>query len=476
MAASFSLTRAALAGALVASLGACAPRQADPSGGGTAAVITLAIRDVTIIPMDRERAIPRQTVLIAGDRIVRIGPSSDIPVPPGTRIVDGAGQYLMPGFADMHVHLSPDTGASAARNRRRLGLLVANGVTTARSMLGHPSHFALRDSVRGRRVVGPTLVLASPQMTGPNASGYFAQFSVRTAEEARQRVREHRQAGYDALKVTFGWTPETYQAVVDEARALGFPVTGHVPSGIPLEQALRAGQQIEHLDAYLEASVPPDAPVTKIESQGGPGPIVRHVRADLADRAAAATVRAGVYNTPTLALFRLAFTDSLDDAGLRALPGAEYFTPAAAEGMLAQRRQFGADGPPADERRALREFRDDLVRRLVRAGAPIMVGSDAPQQMLMVGFGTHRELAALVEAGLTPYQALAAATRTPAEYLGQAGRSGVVAAGAIADLVLLGRSPLTDIAATHHIVGVATRGAWLDRRALDTLLAAGREP
>ena len=460
---------------VLAASSACARSTPDGTGSVSSGV-TLAIRDVTVIPMDRERAIPGQTVLIAGERIVRIGPSGDTPVPPGTRIVDGAGQYLIPGLADMHIHLSPDTGASAARNRRRLGLLVANGVTTARSMLGHPSHFALRDSVRARRAVGPALVLASPQMTGPNASGYFAQFSVRTAEEARQRVREHRQAGYDALKVTFGWTPETYQAIVDEARVLGFPVTGHVPSGIPLEQALRAGQQIEHLDAYLEASVPADAPVRTIESQGGPGPVVRHVRADLADRAAAATVRAGIYNTPTLALFRLAFTDSLDEAALRALPGAEYFPPAAADGMLAQRRQFFADGPPPDERRALRDFRDDLVRRLVRAGAPIMVGSDAPQQMLMVGFGTHRELAALVEAGLTPYQALAAATRTPAEYLGRAGRSGVVAAGATADLVLLERNPLSDIRASSGIRGVVVRGAWLDRGALDALLAAGREP
>ena len=454
---------------------ACA-RSTPPPTGSAGGGVTLAIRDVTVIPMDRERTIPRQTVLVAGERIVRVGPSSETPVPAGATIVDGTGRFLIPGLADMHIHLSPDTGASAARNRRRLGLLVANGVTTARSMLGHPSHFALRDSVRARSVTGPALVLASPQVTGPNASGYFAQFSVRTAEEARQRVREHRQAGYDALKVTFGWTPETYQAVVDEARALGFPVTGHVPSGIPLEQALRAGQQIEHLDAYLEATVPPDAPVRTIESQGAPGPVVRHVRGDLADRAAAATARAGIYNTPTLALFRLAFTDSLDDAALTALPGVGYFTPAAAEGMLAQRRQFTADGPPAAERRALRDFRDDLVRRLVRAGAPIMVGSDAPQQMLMVGFGTHRELAALVEAGLTPYQALAAATRTPAEYLGRGGRSGVVAPGAVADLVLLDRNPLSDIRAGSAISGVAVRGAWLDRAALDGLLAAGREP
>jgi imidazolonepropionase-like amidohydrolase len=448
---------------------ACAPARHDVSVVTSA---TLAITGVSVIPMDRDTVLTDQTVLVDGDRIVAMGASREVTVPAAAARVDGTGRYLMPGLTDMHVHLSADTGASGVRLRRLMGLLVANGVTTARSMLGHPSHLTLREAILADEVVGPTLVLAGPQITGPNAQGYFAQFSAATPAAAGERVRDHRATGYDFLKVTFGMTPEVYEALAAEAVREGMPLAGHVTSDIGLERAIGAGQQIEHLDGYLEASVASNAPVRRIGSQGIPGEILEHVDTAAMRRAAEATARAGIYNTPTLNLFEVAFFSDAPTEELLRQPDARFFTAAGREAMAAQREQFAGVRPDERMRRAAHEFRRAMVRALRDAGAPLMVGSDTPQQFMMFGFATRREIASLVDAGLTQFEALEAATAAPARYLDAAGDFGVVRVGGRADLILLDRNPREDVGALGAIRGVVLRGRWIDSAALTALADA----
>ena len=190
---------------------------------------TVVFENENVIPMDRERILRNHTVLVRDERIAEMGPESSVRVPDDAQKIDGSGKYLIPGFAEMHGHLpGPDTPPELID--RVLFLFVANGVTTARGMLGHPSHLDLRREIEEGKRFGPTLYLAGPAFGGPDL----------TPEMARQRVREQKAAGYDLLKVQERLKPATYEAMAAAARDVGIPFGGHVPNDVGLLRALEA--------------------------------------------------------------------------------------------------------------------------------------------------------------------------------------------------------------------------------------------
>src|SRR5690606_14669299 len=249
-------------------------------------------------------------------------------------------------------------------------------------------------------------------------------------------------------------------AAVDEARAQGLPVAGHLTHAVPLQHAIAAGQQIEHLDGFVRALLPDD--VRDVPFGQFPPP---HVLARV-DRSRLPTLAAEVAHghfTPTLSLFE----KLLDDTPVETLarrPEMRWISQGARQAWSMQREQSRAHFEPIAD--ALVGLRRDAVAALLDAGAPLMAGSDAPQAFHVMGFALHEELASLVDAGATPAQALAAATVNPARWLGRSDL-GVVAEGARADLVLVGGDPTANVAATRAIEGVMLRGEWLDRAALD---------
>jgi imidazolonepropionase-like amidohydrolase len=457
------LGRWALAAAVAVAVGSTTPGAQSPAA-------VAAFVDVTVIPMDSERVLPHQTVLVRDGRIAWVGPAASADVPAGATRIDGRGRFLLPGLADMHVHIAPGAGRTGDAAGRVLRLLLAHGVTTVRSMIGHPDHLALRDGVQDGTVLGPTIVAAGPPLWGRD---------VTTPELARQTVAAQAAAGYDFVKVITGFSPPVYDAIVAAARETRLPVGGHVSGDIDLARALAAGQQIEHLDAYLEALVADGAPVRRSASQLSPGAILDHLDVAKIAGVVAAVRRSGVYNSPTLALFIRVASDETADL-LAARPEMRYVTPQALAAWREQITGMRTD-PPAPARRArFLDIRRRLTAALDEAGAPLLAGSDSPQMFLVAGAALHEELAALVTAGLSPYAALRAATATPAEYLGQRGVFGVVAAGSRADLVLLTANPLERIADVSRIDGVMVRGRWLDaaarQRLLDEVAASANAP
>lgn len=420
----------------------------------------LAIVGANVIPMDEERVLPAHTVIVTGGRIVALGPMDGIEIPDVAQRIEAEGMYLIPGLNEMHAHIPSN---DREFTRRVLALFVANGVTGIRGMLGHPSHLELRDAVERGVPLGPRIVTSGPSLNGN---------SVGSADQAARMVREQHAAGYDFVKLHPGLELDEYLEVARAARALDMPFAGHVSLAVGVPATLAAGQAtIDHLDGYMQALVPPGTAYTEAEQRFfGLGLASSADTARIAPLAAA-TARTAVRNVPTQTLIEN-FSGKESPGELAARPEMRYMPPSMVRRWREAVENFQAS--PAWDARTAQEavaVRRALIAGLHAAGAGILLGSDAPQVFNVPGFSLHRELAAYVDAGLSPYDALAAGTVRVAEHYGERGEAGVVGAGARADLVLLEASPLDDIANTRRIAGVVLRGQWYPRERLDELLA-----
>jgi imidazolonepropionase-like amidohydrolase len=437
---------------------------------------TWAITDATVVPMDRDSVFRNATILIRDGRIADIGPSSLVTVPGNARRIDGRGKWVIPGLVDMHAHLYADEFVPDSVAPYELGVYLAQGVTTARLMIGTPLHHRLRADLEGGRITGPQLYIASPQLAGRNDPNSKV---VTTPDAARAAVREVSGAGYDFVKITVEITPEVYDAIVDEARRRGIKVVGHVDPRVGVARALAARQQIEHLDNYMESVLVDSAAGRASVSDVGAYRLKNWETIDLVDSRkvealAGATARAGVYVTPTLAFFRLWFATQLSDEEVRSRPDYAHIPAKMRQGYEGARAQYWKNAPSAERRAKYISIRNRMVKAIVDSGGLIMAGSDGPGGLMGYGWTLHRELAMLVDAGLSPMQALAAATRVPALFIGAEREWGTLQRGKRADLVLLDADPIADIRNSSRITGVSVGGKWLERQELDRMTDQAR--
>ena len=417
--------------------------------------------DVTVIPMDRERLLPNQTVVIRGDRIVEIGPASRVKVPEGGVRVDGRGKYLIPGLAEMHAHI-PGGQAADSVVERTLFLYVSGGITTIRGMLGHPRHLELRARAAANTLLSPTIYAAGPSFNGTSAP---------TPDVAAKMVTEQKAAGYDLLKIHPGVGREVFDTLVATARRVGIPFAGHVPEEVGLAHAIASRYaSIEHLDGYLEAMLRDGAALKTSESAFFGMNLGEQLDEAKLPALVRATKQAGVWNVPTQVLMEnLTTAGSADELARRP---EMRFVPAAAVAQWTEAKHTMLAETGSSERSARRmiEVRRKLIKALHDAGAGLLLGSDAPQVWNVPGYSTHRELESLVAAGLTPWQALETGTRNVATYFGTLTETGTVEAGKRADLILLDADPLTDIRNTTKRAGVVVRGRWLPQADIEARL------
>ncbi len=468
------MIRAGAALAVGAAASAVSPASAAPAARTSRATSDperlTALTGITVI--DARGSNPSETVLVRGDRILARG--RRIPVPANAEVIDLAGRFLLPGFVDAHVHSIVDERISPL-------LHVASGVLTVREMSGSPTLRDWRGRIERGDLLGPRSVVGSAVVDGVPSIGSPPSFHlVADAEQARAAVRQAQVDGADFVKVYSRLSPELYRAIVDEARRVGIEFAGHCPDEVPFEDAARSGQSsIEHLYSAWYSVSAREAELREqlADLTFAPGDYLTWAREihrlewaaiDSRDPAKEAALLAdlaetGVHVVPTLGTYEvLDRPEEVDrvDARLR------YVPQPLADGWRwgLENLLIGSRTPEeAAQRRLLLEERRAFVEALARAGVPVIAGTDGGDVPFVVpGFGLHDELAALVRAGLTPQQAIEAATATPARMLGLDHEIGTVAPGKVADLVVLDADPLADIANTTRIVSVVHRGRVID--------------
>ncbi len=383
-------------------------------------------------------------LLVDGDRIAAVGTdlASD-----GAIIVDMQGGYLMPGVAEMHAHV-PQPSADRQYRDDVLFLWVANGVTTARSMLGHAEHLSLKKRIERHEVLGPRIVTSGPSFNGN---------SVSSPEQAAAMVRSQVEAGFDFLKIHPGLTRAEYDAMADTAHQLGIEFAGHIPLDIGLRHALSQGQlTVDHADGYVRALVPGFGPQTPgYRSSFGVG-LVERVDLNLLPELVTATRAANTWVVPTQTLLEN-FAGDIDELTNR--PEFRYLPPPTRANY---RRAIEGRGGNRDAGKALVNLRQAIIIGLHNGGAGLLLGSDAPQIFNVPGFSIHRELQSLVDAGLSPYDAIATGSVNVARFFDMQDEFGQLRSGLAADLILLEHNPLERIEHTRGIRGVMVRGRWLD--------------
>ena len=441
----------------------------------------LALTHVTIVDVESGELRADQTVIVRGGRIAWTGPAGQARLPAGARVVDAAGRYVIPGLWDMHVHTSRE-----GRARHFWPQFLAYGVTGVREMGSYLDTLQYwRAEARKPGAVAPRIVFSSPMLDGvpPNwRHGY----GVASVAEARAAVDTMQALGFDFLKVYNRLSREQYFAIAERARERGIPFAGHVPNAITPAEASDAGQRsIEHMGDRIYVECVPDGHALVQAFMGAHAPGVpadslarardRLFAAALAGPDAATCqpffdrlVANGTWLTPTLAVHH----GSVATDALAADPRLRFVPPA----LAARWAEDRDSGEEVEIERRLVERMGRMVGLAQAAGVGILAGTDASDEAyVFAGSGVHDELALLVAGGLTPLQALRAATLNPARYLGAADSMGTVAAGRTADLVLLDANPLEDIRNTMRIFAVVARGRWIDAAERERLLRIAQE-
>ncbi len=418
---------------------------------------TIAIKNVNVIQMTSpNKVLYNATVIIKGSRIESINGS----ILNDAEIIDGKGKWLIPGLIDMHVHIPTDFSIGKKLPTRTPDIIfniqdlmtpfIANGVTTIFNLNANMESFGQRMEIEKGNVIGPRMALAA-LINGGDGSGRI----TNTPEDGRQAVRDAKAEGYEFIKLYSQLNTKTYLAIVDEAFKQGLKTVGHIPN--------------DFQGKLGQAFVPHFGMVAHAEE------FSKHAKNfsnQEAQRFAMLAKENGTWLSPTLIAMVWIANQAHSLDSLKTLPALQYVHP------LLQSKWLTANSYNRNttlERAAyfdkLVKFHFQIVRVFEEAGVPMVAGTDAGVSGVVGGFSLHDELELLQQAGLTPEEALASATRLSAVWLGLDSEIGTIEAGKLADLILLDANPLNNAKNIRSISGVFVNGGWLDKAKLKAMLA-----
>jgi imidazolonepropionase-like amidohydrolase len=444
----------------------------------------LIIRHATVVDVEHATTRADQAVVVRGNDIVAVGEDRVIAGQwSASRRIDGKGRFLIPGLWDMHVHFGGGPEL-IEENKALLPLYIAHGITSIRDCSGDLPEQVLqwRGEIADGTLEGPQLFSSGAKIEGikPVWKGTLEVGSQADLDAALVRLQRDR---VDFVKITDSTlSPALFLSAVRGARENGLRASGHIPMALTVQQAVDAGiSSIEHLDyAYKagvkdEATIAADFAAKRIDRAEANRRLDAGFDRDTAMNAYRDFAAKGVYVTPTLNGGRI--LDFLDQDSHAQDPYLAYIGPKL-QATYAWRVERAAKATPEQIAARHQNYHQvaAVLPMLQQAGVTIMAGTDAGflNSYNYPGIGLHDELSLFVKEGMTPAQALSAATRAGPAWFGTLDRYGGIAEGRAADLVLLDANPLQDIQATRAINTVVMRGQVYDRKALDALLAQTR--
>ena len=430
-----------------------------------------------------------QTVIIKGNKISSIGNLSN--VPKQATVIDGKDKYLIPGLWDMHVHMWHERwekSTSTIEGREVfLGMFIPNGITGVRDMGGDQKQIKIWKKEIGQgKLIGPRIV-AGPIVDGP-AKLQEDYIVVGTPKQAIRTVDSLVEQKVDFVKVYTTLPREAYFALANECNARHIPFEGHLPDAITAAEAAEAGQKtIEHLawiplscsskeDSLRKEVAAERASATKQPSQGTAvtNPLLERFKILMSTydtkKAQALYAVLKKYHTwicPTLNVSQPFLWKNnqpfFQDDRIKYMPG-----------WMRDRLNVGdlKNGIADDDMQVRKEwykYLQKMVGDMHKANIPMLAGTDFPF-FCFAGYSLHEELERLVQAGLSPYEALKTATSNPAKFLRKENELGTIEKGKLADLVLLNANPLENISNTKKIEAVVVNGKLLQRKDLDAML------
>jgi hypothetical protein len=418
-----------------------------------AAARPIVIEHVTVIDGTGAPAKADVNVIIENGRFRSVGPAEKSPT--DAEVIHGAGKFVIPGLWDMHVHLTQMTEIACPA-------LIANGVTGVRDMGGSLELVDwIRDRIAAGTTVGPHIFRAGPFVDGAKP-GVADRLVVWNADDGRRAVSFLQARGVDFIKVHNGAPPEAFFALLKEAAAKHVQVAGHVPLDVDPAAAIEAGFNIEHVVSLFEG------PVRNKVRQGKSQPdAMAEFTDDEARKLGRLMAKKDAWFNPTL-IFYWSLAHQADRKE-HPDPRDRYVSKSGYE--------FWKLFPERPNTPEMRRTLADTFARFVRITAiqhsehvKFLVGTDLSGRDIYPGFSVHDELPLLVQAGLTPMEAIISATRNPAQCLGRSSELGTIEKNKVADLVLLDQNPLDDIANTKKINAVVANGRLFKKAELDAML------
>lgn len=404
----------------------------------------LVIQGANLMTMENDEIHTDQTIIIVGDRIKSIHHANTVDIPKGATVINAKGKYVIPGLADMHMHIDhPDV----------LKVNLAFGITTVMNYRGLPEHLLLREKARRNQIFSPSIYTTGDYMEGyPGTMPGFQCFTH--PEEAREAVRKNKEMGYDFIKVYRNLDTLLHKAICDEAKKNDLAVVGHLSPKIGLEQSLSAGQKVIAHAEEVMYFFNNENDSTRIDDLIG------------------LFKTYGTTFTPNLTILKSLPIQVTGLDSINAQEHMKFLQPAIFQSWRKSYNvNFGRGKVWAKFMTQRSRFLQHLTNELRKNGIQILASTDAPTSGAFPGIAVHQELEEFVKIGFTPYEALKTATIEPGKfiqkYLGPQEKFGIVKEGYRADLLLLEKNPLVDIKNTNTISSVVKRGQWYPQDSID---------